>query len=68
MARLTQDTLIPADLREAAEGATTWGEYVRGHAENSGLDFDAAWALFDMLGESEAFDGFVTAVEDAEDF
>jgi hypothetical protein len=60
-----RNTLIPENLRHAADGAETWGEYVQNQAENTGVSFDEAWMMFEMLGESEAFDGFVTTLEDS---
>jgi hypothetical protein len=39
-------------------------DYVRGEAENCGVPFSHAIVLFDLLGESEMYDGFVTMLED----
>ena len=44
----------------------SWGEYICDMADNYGISVDMAFQAFDMLGESEAFDGFVTEMEDAE--
>ena len=46
----------------------TWREYVRDDAENAGVDFDMAWEIFCVLGPLEAYDGFLTMLEDAADF
>ena len=42
-------------------------EYVKGVAEDFGVDFASAWMLFDILGPSEAYDGFITELEDYAD-
>ena len=34
-------------------------------AEEYGVDKEQAWAIMLLLGPSEAYDGFVTAIEDA---
>lgn len=39
-------------------------EYVQCMAEDYGVPIDIARSLFNMLGYSEAFDGFVNALED----
>lgn len=58
-------------LREAREAGLTdaesWEEYVRGVAEDYGVSFHTAWIVFDTLGPSEAFDGFITELEDLAD-
>jgi hypothetical protein len=45
-------------------------EYLTDLADNMGLDRSLVFALADMLGESEDFDGLVTSLEDIspEDF
>ena len=62
-------TPTPDELRSLQEhGAESWGEYIYDMAENFGVRIQTAFSLFDMLGENEAFDGFVTSMEDgAED-
>jgi hypothetical protein len=55
------------ELRSLREhGAESWGEYITDQADNSGMRISTAFSLFTMLGEDEAFDGFVTHMEDAE--
>ena len=41
-------------------------DYVRNEAENYGVPFGMAWCLFDSLGESEMYDGFITMLQDYE--
>jgi hypothetical protein len=41
-----------------------WGEWILDQADNCGISPRTAANLFDTLGESEAFDGFVTSCED----
>ena len=41
-----------------------WDEYIQDCAEDCGVEFDEAKMLFDLLGPSEAYDGFVTTLED----
>lgn len=53
----------------AAKGCTDctgWGEWIVDNADNSGLSRGRAAMLFDLLGPTEAFDGFVTGCEDAD--
>ena len=38
--------------------------YIRECADNAGVDFQEAKMLFDLLGPTEAYDGFVTMLED----
>ena len=45
-----------------------WREYVKEEAENFGVPFREAWALFQMLGPNEAYDGFITMLEDMEEY
>lgn len=40
-------------------------DFVKEEAENYGVPFDVAMAIWDVLGESEMFDGFPTSLEDA---
>jgi len=44
--------------------STNWKEYVRNEAANFGVPFSEAWMLFEMLGPNEAYDGFITMMED----
>ena len=61
----TPKPLSPADREALAEfGCSSWTEYVRQQADNFGVPFDTAACLFSLLGKSEAFDGFVTMLED----
>jgi len=39
-------------------------DYVRNEADNYGVPFNEAWCLFDLLGESEMYDGFITMLQD----
>ena len=41
-----------------------WKEYVTEQADNFGVSFETAWELFDILGPNEAYDGFITMLED----
>ena len=45
-------------------------DYVRNEADNFGVPFRYAMAVFDTMGESEMYDGFISALEDMarEDF
>ena len=47
--------------------AKTWKQYSNEVADDMGVKRADAWLVFQMLGESEAFDGFVTTVEDMAD-
>lgn len=42
-----------------------WKEYVLHQAENYSVLVELAWAIFQMLGPSEAHDGFITEMENA---
>lgn len=56
-----------SELRSLKEkGAESWGEYICEMAANCGVSVGNAFQLFNMLGEDEAFDGFVTHMEDNE--
>ena len=39
-------------------------EYLKSLSEDYGIDFEVVEALADMLGESEDFDGLISALED----
>lgn len=41
-----------------------WKKYVREQAEEFGVPFPDAWLLFELLGPNEAYDGFITELED----
>jgi len=41
-----------------------WEKYVQECADEYGVDVSVAMALFEVLGENEAYDGFLTALED----
>ena len=41
-------------------------DYLRGQAENYGIEFATVKALADVLGESEDFDGLISSLEDME--
>ena len=56
----TEDQL--RSLRE--HGCDNWGQYFCDQADNVGMSVNKAFAAFSMLGEEEAFDGFVTTLED----
>ncbi len=57
------------ELRALKEhGADSWGEHVMNYAEENGMKLSTAWALFEALGENEAFDGFVTELQDCAEF
>ena len=47
--------------------AENWKEYVRDIADDYGVDFENAWTLFELLGELEAYDGFITMIQDYAD-
>lgn len=55
-------------LRQANKNGITqakdWKEYSDEVADNYGIPHDAAWFIFVNLGPSEAFDGFISEVED----
>ena len=61
----TPKPLSPADSEALADyGCASWTEYVKQQADNFGVPYDEAACLFSLLGKSEAFDGFVTMLED----
>ena len=41
-------------------------DYLRGQAENYGIEFAKVKMLADILGESEDFDGLISSLEDME--
>ena len=43
----------------------SWGEYIVQVADNNGISVGEAYGIWQMMGPSEAFDGFVTSCEDA---
>jgi len=45
-------------------GYANRNEYLTDLADNRGLDRSLVFALADMLGENEDFDGLVTSLED----
>ena len=48
---------------------TQWSsreDYIRDMADTFGVDYQTALMLADLLGDTELFDGFVSALEDAE--
>lgn len=47
--------------------AQTWGAWIVDNAEECGVAVRTAITLFDLLGPDEAFDGFVTGLQDAEE-
>lgn len=55
-----------AEIRAACRerGYESLGEYVAGVADDYGISYEGAWMAFSMLGPGEAFDGFVTTLED----
>lgn len=55
----------PDELRSLKEhDAESWGEYIVGKADEFGASVSNAFTLFELLGPTEAFDGFVTSLED----
>ena len=53
-------------LIEEGYNPPTWDNYVRSCASEYGVDLEVAFELFDLLGPEEAFDGFVTELEELE--
>lgn len=43
-------------------------DYLCGMAEDYGVDAETVFALADVLGEDEDFDGLIAALEDTEDY
>lgn len=68
---MTYDSTLPyPDAEEAAilrdrHQCDTWGKYIVAMAEQAGVSYDRAFALFCALGTGEAFDAFVTYLDDA---
>jgi hypothetical protein len=61
---MTDNQYLYEAQRSGATTADSWEQYVQEKADEFEVDFDTAWALFQTLGPSEAFDGFVTMLED----
>lgn len=40
-------------------------EHIEAIADECGVDMSSAYAMADLLGKDELYDGFVTAMEDA---
>ena len=49
------------------EGYDNRRDYLSAMAEDYGVDEDIVLGISDMLGESEDFDGLISALEDAND-
>lgn len=49
-------------------GYTDRKEYLDNLADDFGIDNETVYALADVLGESEDFDGLVSALEDYENY
>ena len=47
-----------------SRGYKTLTDYIEDIADEMGADYETAWALYSMLGETELFDGFVSGLED----
>jgi hypothetical protein len=45
----------------------TWEEYIYQICDDYGVSSSTGRMIFDMLGSTEAFDGFLTTMEDAAD-
>ena len=43
-------------------------EYLKSLSEDYDIDFETVEALADILGESEDFDGLISALEDCENY
>ena len=54
------------ELKQALEnnGYSSKEEYLQELAEENGLDIDTVYMVADLLGDSELFDGLVTALQD----
>ncbi len=60
------ETPTADELRSLKEHhCESWGEWIVDQAENNGISISDAYGIWQMLGPSEAFDGFVTSCEDA---
>ena len=49
-------------------GYSNLREYLQALSDDYGVPYSVVISLYQMLGESELFDGLVSAVEDAEDY
>jgi len=47
-------------------GFDTLEDYIQDLSDQYGVPTDVIYSLYDVLGESELFDGLVSAVQDAE--
>ena len=54
------------ELKQALEnnGYSSKEEYLQELAEENGFDIDTVYMVADLLGDSELFDGLVTALQD----
>ncbi len=41
-----------------------WTKYIEEQADFHGVTFEEAIAVFEIMGENEAYDGFIIALED----
>ena len=57
---------ISREIKQALEnnGYSSKEEYLQELAEENGLDIDTVYMVADLLGDSELFDGLVTALQD----
>ncbi len=46
----------------------TWENYIRSVAEDFDTDYETALMIFNLLGVGEAFDGFISTMEDHQSF
>ena len=55
-----------ADTQKILErkGYDSLKDYIEQTAEENGVDIILAWELFDLLGETELFDGYISSLED----
>lgn len=47
-----------------SNGYTSRNQYLMSLSEEYGVDFDTIYAIADLLGESEDFDGLVSQLQD----
>lgn len=54
------------EVKQALEnnGYSSKEEYLQELAEENGLDIETVYMVADLLGDSELFDGLVTALQD----
>lgn len=54
------------EIKQALEnnGYNSKEEYLQELAEENGLDIETVYMVADLLGDSELFDGLVTALQD----